>query len=972
MDTRDMPRARARRSLLLIVLMLFFLVSARAGLYGWSSVMPRSLQGLRIAAFATHEFFNEMAYGELKKHPAVVRGIVRLPALEEIQDHSAIDQGQGGNGPDNPALSDYSWHWFNPERGVPPSKTPLVVARYWSALRTMFLTQHLAGSAASSQGSGAHQAAYASHFIQDMTCPFHVVGMPIPPEASSREGAYLSGRGELVRPIADQFFTSVSGLASNDEMKTRIGGPFRRYSPGEWREVLGLALAAYHKDARADWFDPNYYDGGVLTPTKTSGHFLYEAAVEVTYKAALTANELVWDRFATDSSYVSPLWRNGMALEDYTRAMALETRQRMVPGSPLVVDSRRSAEVALATTPVPYNDWWRAIQATYTLWRASFSALWIGAGDVRLVKLPDGAGQYDVQVSVHNLEPLENVLGVTVAGEMPGRGFSGTAVVGHVAAGDQRFSAWQSLGPVRLDDPKRLTGTIRLTVKGEYRQTPDAQEAIFEYPISAIATEGEIPLLDMQGWPQQKARSYLENLGLVMDEEPGGNPRSDLDQHTVASHVPPGGTVVAKRDHVKVRVYGRYLVKVPDVTNPPLARVSAADLITRAKLTPIIEERETSRATPEGQAVEQSPPAGTMVVPQSNVQVWVARHRAEPQPAPTAPVRLKSVRVTPQESTIRLDQTVAFTATAIGADGSPLDEATLRQIRFGWGVSPDSAATISGSGNTAVLTPREAGPLSVVCFATWLAPAGDQASQRINFPRAASVLVLPAAPAPRPDGTTLPETPPPPRAQDDPCARLEKIFRAALAGGDVKTAAAILAEARDCPFGKEGLRALDQERDTQCQQIYGQIQAALRAGNRDVGAALLERGRAMGCQFPDTLAPDSPGSGPGSVSHELEGVWRARRGGMVVRFYKISRDSYTGILEANPENKPLYVKPGEEIMRATRTGEETYKMELAGWKIEDAPRVWLYGDRVYRVNGDESGYDGAPVAFDRIATPARR
>lgn len=52
--------------------------------------------------------------------------------------------------------------------------------------------------------------------------------------------------------------------------------------------------------------------------------------------------------------------------------------------------------------------------------------------------------------------------------------------------------------------------------------------------------------------------------------------------------------------------------------------------------------------------------------------------------------------------------------------------------------------------------------------------------------------------------------------------------------------------------------------------------------------------------------------------------------------------------------------------------EVTYKVEYAGWKIEDAARVWLNGEQVYRVNGDESGYDGFPVALDRIGTPARR
>ena len=136
-------------------------------LHGWSSAVPTSSVGGRVTAFATHEFLNEMAYEELKKHPAVKRGIVRFPSLDEIQEFSMIDVNQTGKGPDNPQMSDYSWHyswhWLNPERGVPESKTPVVVAKFYGELRDVFLRGHLFGNSTMSHGTGAHQAAHAAH-----------------------------------------------------------------------------------------------------------------------------------------------------------------------------------------------------------------------------------------------------------------------------------------------------------------------------------------------------------------------------------------------------------------------------------------------------------------------------------------------------------------------------------------------------------------------------------------------------------------------------------------------------------------------------------------------------------------------------------------------------------------------------------------------------------------------------------------
>ncbi len=988
MKDRSSPRRKNPNATALLLAVIVTLAFPK-WLYSWSSVKPTTAIGGRSDVFATHEFLNEMAYEELKKHPAVKRGIVRFPSLDEIQDHSMVDQGQNGNGPDNPRLSEYSWHWFNPGRGVPEGKTPKIVAEYYGALRNVFLAQSLMDNSSSPRGTGAHQAAYAAHFIQDMTCGFHVVGMPIPSGTSGSEKPYLDGRGNLIRSQLDKFMLTVSNYANNEEMKTRIGGPYRNFSSQEWRHFFSRAMNANTRDPKADWFDPNYYDGNQLlnwadkfglphiryeAAVETSSHFLYEAAVEGAYKKAYPSNEAEWNRRAKDRGYISSLWRNGMKPEDFTRVIARETRQRMVPGSDMVFDTR--SNLAFLSVKVPYDDWWRAIQATYSLWRASFSALWIGHKDIKLVKVPERPGLYDVRVSIRNLEPGENATHVSIVGEIPNQKFKGVAEFKSVPPEEKQLSPWISIGKILLDNPKDLPGNIRLAVKGAYKKTPDAQEAIYEYPLNAIETEGEITLADMRGWTQQQAKNYLERIGLIMDEASAGNPKSDLDQYTVESHKPAGGALVAKGEHILVRVYDRFKVAVPNVSKPPLTRARASEIIKQAKLTPAVEDRETDRLTPEGQVVGQNPAAGTMVIPGSEVQVWVAKHPVKPVAPPADAVRVKSVKITPDEATIRLDQTLALTAIAYGADGSPLGEASLRKISFRWDTLPSSMASISANGNSAILTPRKSGHLHASCVVQWVEPVHGRDSKRSFFPMMASVTVLPHKEASR-ETAKQPPPPQPPKAEDV-CQKFERLYHAALANEDVETAASILVDAKDCPFSKIRLRAVEQKKDDQCRELYGQIQAAIRNQNRHLAATLLEKGRSIGCQFPDGMLQVKQENKDLGDPGELEGKWRlkAEGGRMIIRFRKTSETTYVGILEANPDNLPCWVKPGEQWMRATRTGPNTYRVEVADyrakevspgkWGRDDSSLTWIYGQYVFHVNGDTAGSTQSPENLIRI------
>jgi hypothetical protein len=224
------------------------------------------------------------------------------------------------------------------------------------------------------------------------------------------------------------------------------------------------------------------------------------------------------------------------------------------------------------------------------------------------------------------------------------------------------------------------------------------------------------------------------------------------------------------------------------------------------------------------------------------------------------------------------------------------------------------------------------------------------------------------------------QPPPPPTKAEDACTRLERLFQAALASNDFKTAASILVDSRDCPFAKTRLQALEQNKDNECRELYGQIQAALRNKDRYLATTLFEKGRALGCNFQENMLQDKQENRNTWDPGELEGRWRIThltlQGGMIVQFRKTSENTYVGILEANPENKPCWVKPGEQWFRATRTGANTYKCEVAEftakeiapgkWGTDYSSRQWLWGEKTFIVNGDTAGMTERPQYFFRI------
>ena len=110
------------------------IIGFSTSLFAWSSLRTTG-------AFATHQFLNRKTYEELKEHPAIKEGYVKFPSLDQIQHFSGIGPTQSGEGPDNPNLTDYTWHYYNPaiNLGMAPQLTQFLYDR----LRLKLLNNNL-------------------------------------------------------------------------------------------------------------------------------------------------------------------------------------------------------------------------------------------------------------------------------------------------------------------------------------------------------------------------------------------------------------------------------------------------------------------------------------------------------------------------------------------------------------------------------------------------------------------------------------------------------------------------------------------------------------------------------------------------------------------------------------------------------------------------------------------------------------
>ena len=265
--------------------------------FSWSSFTPTGI-------FATHQFLTKMAYDHLSKHPALE--YLDFPSLDEILVYAGVSASYNfqdglaitGEGPDNSKHSIYSSHWYNPKNGG-KGETPESARKHFDLLKKKLGMKPPSKidpvASNKTHWPAAKDAAWLAHFIQDMTCPFHVVGMP------------------------------KNEVSENKVGRSDVVGPFRTFDPRSWAVVVQRSRGDKHGKG-ANWFDPSYYDGLSFEPVMTGTHFLYEALVEIEYQKAILEN-FSTIRNALGRDYVSKGWKPSMKIEDFVKAVAKKTRE---------------------------------------------------------------------------------------------------------------------------------------------------------------------------------------------------------------------------------------------------------------------------------------------------------------------------------------------------------------------------------------------------------------------------------------------------------------------------------------------------------------------------------------------------------------------------------------------------------------------------------------------------------------------
>jgi hypothetical protein len=388
-----------------IILVACGLFSSEA--QAWSSVYEtRTMNG-------THHNLCRQAYRQLQNDPAFPS--TQFPSLQAIIDEGGVDANALGHGlgPDDATRSAYSKHYYNPAIGR--GRAPEFILDHFNALKMDLYHAPIR----SGDAGGAQKASWLAHFVQDMTVPYHVLGMP-------------------------------ANHMLNDQNAYAIIGPRSPQIRVIRREIL---LQRFREDRsttgqNADWFEAWYYDGDSLSPVETGTHFAYEANAMFTQPADGTGHH--------------PYWRNIKPADIFAKEIADSTREKV---------ERRTKEAFDPASPVTAGLLGSAVRATYSVWRASFSGLRIALSRVTPVQAT--RDMYTVAVSVQNLtnEAAQNVQAAMLIG-------SGNRSMRQVSLGSLaslrptvNSSVLITSEPVHLPN---LNEQVILRIAGTFLTTPDS------------------------------------------------------------------------------------------------------------------------------------------------------------------------------------------------------------------------------------------------------------------------------------------------------------------------------------------------------------------------------------------------------------------------------------------------------------------------------------------------------------------
>lgn len=485
----------------MLLSIIFLIYISPSVVKSWSSVDQTGLRG----SFGTHEFLCDRAYDELEKHPAFE--YIHFPSREKIREYSGINFKKQGKGPDNPKLTKYSEHYYNPrnEQG----KAPASVLREYNDLKNSLRELMIAGGDPDTttkeklntiSETAARSAAWSGHFIQDMTCPFHVNGM-----------------------MRDKVKTN--NVPSEQELFKSMG-PYSQSMNVPWTKLVERFREDKHK--HSDWFDPVYWNGPDFEQSMVfmgSTHFVYEGVIEWNcgYNQVVFINtmEIVGSYLTEDR--ISREWEHGMSMDKLAINLAKNTQELLdsdTTGYVYIDPELFQTKIKLvkysvsggvssflgslfsaagADVKVPYMEWAQAIEGTYTVWRKSFSALIVRKDDIKLVKVPDKKDLYAVMVRVWNQDPECPATDVQLefrTKDTHGKSLGRSTVKLDKSIATESSSDWISGGNIRIREldkvdeefkiPQKIGGSIRAAIKGVYKYVPDAEMAVVQYPLSKL------------------------------------------------------------------------------------------------------------------------------------------------------------------------------------------------------------------------------------------------------------------------------------------------------------------------------------------------------------------------------------------------------------------------------------------------------------------------------------------------------
>ncbi len=374
---RLVSKRRFQIIILILGLQILLIGPVSKDLYSWGS-----FRGVvrYIGVTDTHQDIIKAAFGMLSRDPAIIKtrfplfgdfsvitagDILKYEGVDPIGDIWNLSYKTVGSGPDADGSTPYSWHWCNPVTfsGYAPR-----------AAADQYMNFALAALQANfSRERALRGMAWSAHFLADMFVPFHVNGIPeFDADPEPGPGPFIMNTDESGPLFLCNTTPSLMLPSSYPDTN-----PYRGYGLDNDFSNSYSIFKKYRADAAPwdnsvnpmDWFDPWYWNGGIIAPVLLSSHVSFESRAHSEWLLTGGINNPL---FAGTGRY-DRLWENG--LPDYTfsgTATATQAEQVWRFVNRVAFRTRENTQQLFMS---PSEGIIQSVFAVYTLWRSAWSAL---------------------------------------------------------------------------------------------------------------------------------------------------------------------------------------------------------------------------------------------------------------------------------------------------------------------------------------------------------------------------------------------------------------------------------------------------------------------------------------------------------------------------------------------------------------------------------------------------------------------